>query len=298
MALSKIVKLAMKGATKSKKLPRQPLDVPNNIKDRMEKELPLEKNTTQKEFLEERTISGMDIDDVRKGGLPPIAANLTGFLDSNQPALLKFKRNQELSGFNKYIDDTEAGMSPFVDLNSIKAIKNAGADITMSDVKKYMELQKKYRPNYNTNPKVKREKGRVVSVEYELVDGLTPLEWKQLTKINNKMVAIDRPIREKAALTRLANLTDQQLFVDAKGMKDVHDDFGLEFDIEDYISETMSKRQVAIEELERMGAVRPVSDLIERVEPGPSVVPTPANERKKGGSVIERNPYGDNTRLI
>lgn len=288
----------MKGATKSKKLPRQPLDVPNNIKDRMEKELPLEKNTTQKEFLEERTISGMDIDDVRKGGLPPIAANLTGFLDSNQPALLKFKRNQELSGFNKYIDDTEAGMSPFVDLNSIKAIKNAGADITMSDVKKYMELQKKYRPNYNTNPKVKREKGRVVSVEYELVDGLTPLEWKQLTKINNKMVAIDRPIREKAALTRLANLTDQQLFVDAKGMKDVHDDFGLEFDIEDYISETMSKRQVAIEELERMGAVRPVSDLIERVEPGPSVVPTPANERKKGGSVIERNPYGDNTRLI
>lgn len=288
----------MKGATKSKKLPRQPLDVPNNIKDRMEKELPLEKNTAQKEFLEERTISGMDIDDVRKGGLPPIAANLTGFLDSNQPALLKFKRNQELSGFNKYIDDTEAGMSPFVDLNSIKAIKNAGADITMSDVKKYMELQKKYRPNYNTNPKVKREKGRVVSVEYELVDGLTPLEWKQLTKINNKMVAIDRPIREKAALTRLANLTDQQLFVDAKGMKDVHDDFGLEFDIEDYISETMSKRQVAIEELERMGAVRPVSDLIERVEPGPSVVPTPANERKKGGSVIERNPYGDNTRLI
>ena len=44
--------------------------------------------------------------------------------------------------------------------------------------------------------------------------------------------------------------------------------------------------------------VKPTTDFIQRSEPGLMEMPTPANERKRGGSVIERNPYGDYQKLI
>jgi len=39
MALSKLLKLAMKGSTKAKKVPKKALDVPPGIKEKLDKEL-------------------------------------------------------------------------------------------------------------------------------------------------------------------------------------------------------------------------------------------------------------------
>lgn len=298
MALSKLVKLAMKGSTKPKKVPKKALNIPSGIKERLDKELPLEENTFQREFLEERTIQGIPMEDIRKGGLPDIAANLPGY--SEQPALLRPKRNSELAGFNPFIDETAPGLSPFVDLNSIKAIRKAGADISPAEVKKYIELQKKYRPGYNKNPDIKREGDRVISVTYEIENGLTKLEKKQLDKINSKMIAVDKPIKDRAALIRIANKTDQDIFVDAKGMQSLADEGYMDdFDIQDYIQSQMDLRNQAILDLEDIGYVKPSTDFIERSEPSLMEVPSPANERKRGGSVVERNPYGsDYQKLI
>ena len=295
MALSKLVKLAMKGATKTKKLPKKPLDIPSGIKERLDEELLLEKNTPQREFLEERTIGGIQLEDVRKGGLPDSPANLPGY--PQQPALLRPKHNQELAAFNPYIDETANGVSPFVDLESIKAIRRAGADISMADVKKYIELQKKYRPGYNLKPRRKPNSRKIV--DFEIENGLTELERKQLEAINKKMIEADKPIKDRAMFIRMANMTDQDIFIDAKGMQNLSDEFGMDdFDIGEYIKESMDLRNGAILELEEMGFIKPTTDTIQRTEPRPSAVPTPANERKKGGSVIERNPYGDYRRLI
>lgn len=287
----------MKGATKTKKLPKKPLDVPPGVQKQFDKELPLKKNKLQREFFEERTIQGIPMEDIRKGGLPDIAANLPGY--SEQPALLRPKRNDELAGFNQYIDETEPGLSPFVSLDSIKAIRKAGADISMADVKKYIELQKKYRPGYNKNPDIKREGNRVVSVTWEIENGLTQLERKQLAKINAKMIEADKPIKDRANLVRLANQTDQDIFADAKGMQMLaNEGFMDNFDIEDYIRTQTDLRNGAIIELEEMGYVKPRTDFIQRSEPTPMEVPTPANERKRGGSIIESNPYNIKPRII
>ena len=287
----------MKGATKTKKVPKKALDIPPGIKERLDKELPLEENTLQREFLEERTIQGIPMEDIRKGGLPDIAANLPGY--SEQPALLRPKRYNELAGFNPYIDEFNNGISPFVDINSIKAIRKAGADISPAEVKKYIELQKKYRPGYNKNPKMKKENGRVVSVTYEIENGLTQLENKQLAKINSKMIAVDKPLKDRASLIRLANTTDQDIFIDAKGMQNLADEGYMDnFDIQDYIKTQMDARNQALMDLEEIGYVKPSSDFIERAEPGIMEMPMPANERKLGGSVVERNPYGDYQKLI
>ena len=298
MALSKLLKLVMKGSTKAKKVPKKALDVPPGIKEKLDKELSLEENTLQREFLEERTIQGMPMEDIRKGGLPDIAANLPGY--SEQPALLRPKRNSELAGFNPNVDKFDNGLSPFVSLDSIKAIRKAGADISPSEVKKYIELQKKYRPGYKKNPDIKREGDRVISVTYEIEDGLTQLEKRQLAKINSKMIEVDKPIKDRAALVRMANQTDQDIFIDAKGMQTLADDgFFDNFNIEDYIKSQMDIRNQAILDLEEIGYVKPTTDFIQRSEPGLMEMPTPANDRKRGGSVIERNPYGsDYQKLI
>ena len=295
MALSKLVKLAMKGATKTKKLPKKSLNIPEGIKEKLDAELPLEKNTPQREFLEERTISGISMEDVRKGGLPDSPANLPGY--EGQTSLIRKKRDYELSDINKYVDEGSGGISPFFDMTSIKSAIRAGADIKPADIRIYMELQKKYRPNYNLNPQ--RIEGSQKIVDFEVRDGLTKLERKQLSSINKKMYDADEPIRERANLLRIANMTDQEIFIDAKGMQNLSDEFGMDdFNIEEYIKESLDLRNNAIKQLEETGYVKPTTDFIERTEPSIMEVPIPANERKKGGSVIERNPYGDYQRLI
>jgi hypothetical protein len=95
----------------------------------------------------------------------------------------------------------------------------------------------------------------------------------------------------------MANMTDQEIFLHTKQAEYEAVNSGIkDFNKEEFASNLINERNQALKLLEE--DMIPITDFIQRSEPTPMRVPIPANERKKGGSVVERNPYGDNRRLI
>ena len=98
-------------------------------------------------------------------------------------------------------------------------------------------------------------------------------------------------------LANMANMTDQEIFLHTKQAEYEARKAGIKnFNKEEFASDLINERNQALKLLEE--DMIPMTDFIQRSEPTPMQVPTPANERKKGGSVIERNPYGNYRKLI
>ena len=252
MALSKLVKLAMKGATKTKPVPKRRMveNLSEDFKKQIQKELDSEGTENfLKDFLGERTIQGRDASEFYREGLPEISAN-----------------KLEIPSTSFTIERP----TPFHSSVSVDLAFKEGV-ITKSEADFYKRMQNK--------------------------NIFSEIEEIKLNNINEKIGNVVAEKEVASDLANMANMTDQEIFLHTKQAEYEARKAGIKnFNKEEFASDLINERNQALKLLEE--DMIPMTDFIQRSEPTPMQVPTPANERKKGGSVIERNPYGNYRKLI